>query len=243
VTPRPSVGKKKAKLMAFTDSCRGGAAAGHKTSSNHAAVALACAKKVELDSRSAARNARNDSLTRLAAAAEAKNVLVQEQLMFQLFMQDPNSAQSKAYFVAMGERYTLHRQQRQLSATALPTTSTTAVLAGAGAYEEEDDETTAVDLDSPILLQVNHRHAEERRCSTSTNDGGEQEFSPPRRFSCDADNAPDDNEDHVYDQSFPTLPATQRLVALLERDYTATNKTVNEEEDDEDDTQLTTLSK
>ena len=41
---------------------------------------------------------RNASLARIAAAAETKNQLVQEQLMFQLFMQSPDSIASKAYF-------------------------------------------------------------------------------------------------------------------------------------------------
>lgn len=41
----------------------------------------------------------------LANAAEAKNKLVQEQLMFQVFMSNPNSAASKAYFEQMSLLY------------------------------------------------------------------------------------------------------------------------------------------
>jgi hypothetical protein len=115
VTPRPTIGKKKAKLMEFVDRCR---ATGHKTTNKDI---LAATAKVEFDN--AAKIARNNSLNRLAAAAEAKNLLVREQLMFQLFMQDPNSVQSKSYFDAMGQRYMSQLDQfsNQNSTTAAAT--------------------------------------------------------------------------------------------------------------------------
>jgi hypothetical protein len=144
LTPHPSVGKKKAKLMAFTDSCRHHGASssiGQKTGSSNAAAAVVAGAKVEFDKNNdATRNGHNDSLTTLAAVAQAKNVLMKEQLIFQLFMQDPNSAQSKAYFEAMGERYTLQKQQQQQLLATAPTTSSAVLTgqAGCAPHEQED---------------------------------------------------------------------------------------------------------
>jgi hypothetical protein len=87
LTPRPTIGKKKAKVLS--------SASVHSTKK----------KKVELQSTIAVRECRNDSLKRLADAAEAKNRLMQEQLMFQVFMSNPNSAASKAYFEQRSLRY------------------------------------------------------------------------------------------------------------------------------------------
>lgn len=222
VTPRPSIGKKKAKLMSFADRRRTPLLIGHHKETSSNAAAAAAAAKVEFDN-DAAKNARNDSLTRLAAAAEAKNVLVQEQLMFQLFKQNPNSEQSRAYFVAMSQRYT--SQLTKLASTATTTSSTVAAGAGRSAAPQPPDDAdeaeecfigvAAGDFESPmVLVQQDNHHVEESSITTS-----EEEI----------------------DQSFPPLPATQGLVALLViggQDYHDANA-----DNEDEDTQLTTLSK
>jgi hypothetical protein len=106
VTPRPSIGKKKAKVMDFAERrlATTSSACNIATSTTDTAM-----KKVEFCN--TAKTSCNNSLIRLAAAAEAKNLLLQEQQMFQLSMQNPDSVQLKAFFVTMSQRYTLQMQQ------------------------------------------------------------------------------------------------------------------------------------
>jgi hypothetical protein len=88
ITPRPTVGKKRAKLAAFKQQAQ-------TKKAHHQLRKVECDTKKEMLTKTDERNA---SLARIAAAAETKNQLVQEQLMFQLFMQSPDSIASKAYF-------------------------------------------------------------------------------------------------------------------------------------------------
>lgn len=280
VTPRPSVGKKKAKLMEFAERCRVAPAA--KTMCNDAAT-----NKVEFYN--AAKTFRNNSLNRLAAAAEAKNLLAQEQLMLQLFMQNPDSAQSKAYFVTMGQRYTLQMQQFKNINT------TTAMQAPAdGGLPASDDEEEGVQLcpleeelpktaggdddkDEEYCVVTSSRSAHaaaaersyyNRRSSHNFNDddagyiarlfchagavaGDHGRHTPGALLSPglvhrdderNNDNENDYADEQEVDQTF-SLPPTQRLEQQLGQ-LTSTDSNNNQEyEDDEDDTQLTTLSK
>jgi hypothetical protein len=259
VTPRPSVGKKKAKLMAFADRRHAALVLigdkGQETSSNAAA-------KVEFDNHGATKNnARNDSLIRLAAAAEAKNVLVQEQLMFQLFKQNPNSAQSKAYFFAMSERYTSELKKLVPTSTSTSTSAITVTAVdrcAAPAHPAPDDNeaeesfvTVTGDFESPMVHQDDN-HDTEERSSTSSEDivhllvhhasgAGRCRASHAQLLSSPPHAGVYDDADDNSDKSFPPLPVKQRLVDLLGgQDHT--NNTDNHTED-EDDTQLTTLSK
>ena len=257
VTPRPSVGKKKAKLMAFADRRHAALVLiGDKETSSNAAA------KVEFDNHGATKNnARNDSLIRLAAAAEAKNVLVQEQLMFQLFKQNPNSEQSKAYFFAMSQRYTSELKKLVPTSTSASTSAVTVTAVdhcAAPAHPAPDDneaeesfDTVTGDFESPMVHQDDNHDAEERS-STSSEDivhlmvhhasgAGRCRASNAQLLSSPPHAGVYDDADDNSDESFPSLPVTQRLVALLGgQDHT--NNTDNHTED-EDDTQLTTLSR
>lgn len=95
VTPRPTVGKKRAKLAVFKQQQQQ-----KRQMHNKRQIKVEC--DVVMPTKSDERNA---SLARIAAAAEAKNLLVQEQLMFQLFMKSPDSTASKAFFKQMSETY------------------------------------------------------------------------------------------------------------------------------------------
>jgi hypothetical protein len=82
VTPRPSVGKKKAtRLMEFAECRHGALLPGHNTTTSQQFIMLLLQSRVQYCF------VTHDSLIRLAAAAaEAKNLLAQNQLMLQLFM-------------------------------------------------------------------------------------------------------------------------------------------------------------
>jgi hypothetical protein len=95
ITPRPSYGKKKAKEMRSEQSIKRQKCVDDK----------ALARKVVMDNREKVTSERSDSIGRIAAAAEAKNNMVHEQLMFQLFMQDPDSDESRTLFTLMRRKY------------------------------------------------------------------------------------------------------------------------------------------
>lgn len=113
LTPRPSIGKRKAKELEFQrqSTAKKGVAAAPGATVDHISV------QQDEDAR------RSSALNRLAAAAEAKNLLQdklqqdnrrmqeeqlrlqQEQMCMQVYLQDPTSDVSRAFFRALGQRY------------------------------------------------------------------------------------------------------------------------------------------
>jgi hypothetical protein len=115
LTPRPSIGKRKAKELEFQRQ--------QSTGKKGVAAAPAGATVVQISVQQEEDARRSSALNRLAAAAEAQNLLQdklqqdnrhlqeeqvrlqQEQMCMQAYLQDPTSDVSKAYFHALGQRY------------------------------------------------------------------------------------------------------------------------------------------
>jgi hypothetical protein len=57
---------------------------------------------------------RNLLLTRLAQVAEAKHKFAQEQLLSQIYLQNPNSARAKAFFARMEKRYDSEEDEQEI---------------------------------------------------------------------------------------------------------------------------------
>jgi hypothetical protein len=111
LTPRPSIGKRKARELEYQRQH----SSGKKGTGKNTVVEISLPQDEEAR--------RSNALNRLAAAAETKNLLQdklqqdnrrlqeeqlrlqQEQLCMQVYLQDPTSNESRAFFRAMGERY------------------------------------------------------------------------------------------------------------------------------------------
>jgi hypothetical protein len=118
-TPRPSIGKKKAKAIAV--------AANNKN--KRTKVELTAATVLE-ENRNREKKIRNESLSRIASAAEAKNQLAKDQMMLQLFLLNPTSAAAVAFFEAKALEYSI----------ALPTGGITAAAEETANDENEEDD-------------------------------------------------------------------------------------------------------
>ena len=94
VTPRPTIGKKKAKQLAQANSRM------HINANANKKLKLELKEK-ELKQR----ESRNESLRFLAEAAKDKMKLAQEQLKLQIYMANPNSAASRSYFARMTSKF------------------------------------------------------------------------------------------------------------------------------------------
>jgi hypothetical protein len=162
---------------------------------------------------------RDASLARIAAAAEAKNLLLQQQLMFQMFMQSPNTIASKAYFEQMSCKYIQEMASANLKAAA----TCPANIIG---NQDSSPEVLALDQqeDAPIIVIVVYNQDQQEDTSTNIEDHHDLH-----------DNNYSDNNDE--DSMFEPLPPTQMLVsAFVAAQPTGTNTEVA------DDTQMTTLS-
>jgi hypothetical protein len=95
LTPRASIGKRKAKEIAFAAAAR----------NNKNTLSSIESKKRSEESKIKQKEKRDVVLTRLAEAAEAKNKFARERLLFQMYLQNPNSARAKAFFARMEMRY------------------------------------------------------------------------------------------------------------------------------------------
>ena len=200
----------------------------------------------------------NNSLNRLAAAAEAKHLLVREQLMFQ----DPNSVQSKSYFDAMGQQYMspLDQFSNQNSTMA-------AATPGSLSEEEvEDHQHNEIQLLSFTSEEESAAAGDNEECFVAAERGGRRsgnhvnymaqlfccagsvdgcaagatrtlELSPEFQPNSGTHTEHHDYNNNNLDQSFLPLPPTQSFKTLLEKSSNYG------EEEGEDDTQLTTLSK
>jgi hypothetical protein len=95
-TPRPSIGKKKAKAMiAFA------------SKNNKRTKVELTAATIPQENRSSEIKIRNESLSRIASAAEAKNQLARDQMMLQFFMLNPTSAAAVTFFEAKALEYSI----------------------------------------------------------------------------------------------------------------------------------------
>ena len=99
ITPRPSIGKKKAKEIAYGRSSRPNSKHQFDTPSSVENRRLA----VELTNKQKCKHYL--VLTRIAEVAEAKHKFAQEKLLSQIYLQNPNSARAKAFFARMENRY------------------------------------------------------------------------------------------------------------------------------------------
>jgi hypothetical protein len=96
VTPRPTIGKKKAKqLMQHSNSCT---QIFNENANKKMKLEL---KETELQQR----ESRNESLRFLAKAAVDKAKVAREQLKLQIYQANPNSAPSRAYFARMLNKF------------------------------------------------------------------------------------------------------------------------------------------
>jgi hypothetical protein len=109
LTPRPSIGKRKAKAIEFARQQEKKRQEGDATKTPIAIPLTNQQLMVE-----AAKNGRNMALNRLAAAAERKNSMAYEQIMSQYYTNHPNSAEVVTFFAAMGQRYKDKQQEQVL---------------------------------------------------------------------------------------------------------------------------------
>jgi hypothetical protein len=113
LTPRPSIGKRKAKAIAFARQEKKRQEGVAMKTPIVAAVAIPLTNQQLMVE--AAKNGRNMALNRLAAAAERKNNMAYEQNMSQYYTMHPNSAEAVAFFAAMGQRYKDKQQEQVLA--------------------------------------------------------------------------------------------------------------------------------
>jgi hypothetical protein len=100
ITPRPSIGKKKAKEIAHGRSSRLNSKHQFDTPSS-----VESGRKAILELKNVQKGKRDLILTRIAEVAEAKHKFAQEKLLSQIYLQNPNSARAKAFFARMENRY------------------------------------------------------------------------------------------------------------------------------------------
>jgi hypothetical protein len=100
MTPRPSIGKKKAKVIAQQQ-----AASANKRLKVQLPSARFDSNKVSLGRLASAAETKNEVGMRMALAVEAKNGIAKEQLMMQLFLANPQSVASLAFFAAKSAEY------------------------------------------------------------------------------------------------------------------------------------------
>lgn len=131
LTPRPSIGKRKAKLIEF---------ARQQKKRQEGATMPTIVVAVPLTNQQlmveAAKNGRNMALNRLAAAAERKNNMTHEQNMSLYYTKHPNSAEAVAFFEAMGQRYKDEQRKQALGAKGIQAPPTTVVTPPAASIGE-----------------------------------------------------------------------------------------------------------
>lgn len=137
ITPRPSIGKRKAKSMEFN---RHQQQREQELKLKHQQAMMLAKQELKLK----ASRERSDALNRLAAAVETKNKLVQDQLMTSIFLQNPSSAPARAFFHVMGQQYTSQMHMAFSSTGAVldePNSAVPFVTVGTGAVEVTADGT------------------------------------------------------------------------------------------------------
>ena len=95
-TPRPTMGKKKARNFEF-----------NRNKQNASATS---AKKAKVEVKDLTRDmlvSRQVSLNKLVEDAERKNDLIEKKMLFRMFMMDPKSDASMSYFATMRDQYLL----------------------------------------------------------------------------------------------------------------------------------------
>jgi hypothetical protein len=99
VTPRPTIGKKKAKAIAAA------ASASKKMKVSPLSDSIKMTHNVALERLASAAETKNEVGKRLALAVEAKNGIAKEQVMIQVFLANPQSVASIAFFAAKSAEY------------------------------------------------------------------------------------------------------------------------------------------
>ena len=114
VTPRPSIGKKKAKVIAQ-----------QAASANKKMKVQLPSNQVSLERLASAAETKNEVGKRMALAVEAKNGSAKEQLMIQVFLANPQSVASLAFFAAKSREYgaaTASTEEQSTGVAVVPTT-------------------------------------------------------------------------------------------------------------------------
>ena len=135
ITPRPSIGKKKAKEIAY------GRCSRHNSKFDTPSSVESRRKAVEL--KNVQKYKHNLVLTRIAEVAEAKHKFAQEKLLSQIYLQNPNSARAKAFFARMEKRYD-SEEEEEVTKVPPHTTAGGRRCASARDYDSDDDEVVAV---------------------------------------------------------------------------------------------------
>ena len=229
-TPRPSVGKKKAKTIAYNrrQQMLKSASSTKKPSTE---VELANVEVIAM---------RNNSLDQLVAAANRKNDLVQQQLMFQLFLQKPDSVESKAFFAAMTKKYTGQFVSTVDDEAAIVESVESPINDDTeddhyGNYYDDDDDVNQDESGSTSYDGLRRRISGGDFCSNTVRKNGIAECVLPvvqvvKRSGNSFSQSSDDNP-----ATPPPLPLTQNLLAALQ--------SINENNVQEaEDTQATTLT-
>ena len=225
-TPRPNIGKKKAKALEH-----------NRKQQLKKPKIEAASKNDDVITR------RSNALESLVAAAKHKNDLVEQQLMFQHFMRNPDSAESAEYFTAMSKKYkdvytaaiVKHEKVKEECALVVvsvdsaesittPTTRESITLDDSD-DEEEDEHFDRLGRWVPARLERDVAlYNILAACAQPVIDfkkllAGKSDFS---------------EDDSDSNQSPPaTLPSTQKLMAALQN---------ADDVVEEDDTQMTTLA-
>lgn len=214
ITPRPSIGKKKAKEIAFARSSRGY----NKHQFNTPTSADSRRKAAEL--KNVERSKHTLVLTRIADVAEAKHKFAQEKLLAQIYLQNPNSARArKAFFARMESRYDIVQEEEQQ----VSTTERYVDRSHTAGDSEEDEEQEHVSeryepyaRRAPPLPYHANRTQQQAVARTETYAPRAAVLRHPApnvelRYDDDAD---DDDDDELLD-NLPSLPNTQNLMAMV----------------------------
>ena len=188
MTPRPSIGKRKAKELAFARSKL-------STPAACAASLLVIENKKKADDLKNMRKEKRDVvLNRMADAAEAKNKFAQEQMLFKIYTNNPNSARAKAFFARMEKRY------------------------------DSEEDTDHVVASSPVVTRHDpacgvRRPTEASLPTNSNNTRGTAAcraaagYPTRHEFVLDNDDDGGGEEDDI--NNLPSLPNTQNLMAMV----------------------------
>jgi hypothetical protein len=176
VTRRPSIGKKKAKVIVQ-----------QAASANKKMKVRLPSNQVSLERLASAAETKNEVGKRMALAVEAKNGIAKEQLMIQVFLANPQSVASLAFFAAKSREYgaATASTEEQSTVAVVPTT------------EEDISDSFDVDVLEETDLGVLPDTQKLVACllyaaaATSTKNHNDNK---------DADDDNEDAEDHDYDE-------------------------------------------
>ena len=190
LTPRPSIGKKRAKQLAQQ------AAAANKLKKTKKNDPPEPEPDKVFSFNQVLKHRQNESLERLAFAAEAKANVAKEQYMFNFHTKNPASAASIAWFAAKELEY----------APAVPTATETTGTSGGDDVDPTEDPADDADDDKESYVDEDYV-----RDVALDNIIAAHSAGPPNAIGLDqtTDTTSDDSQE---DGEWDTLPPTQRLV-------------------------------